>query len=358
MHIQATSSAKDNQKTSSINDGSTYILNNNYEKEFHAFLKRIYKQGGVESLANSLPFVMGAFVVTVDTKIVAANDAFLELIGYKRSEIYGQDAMKIVHKDERKRVLKHINELNPERYCLRLLTRDKETKYVTASPLIFKIDGVTYRLTEFIDNTALVALQNEQIEALKKTAIALSATIEKRDPYTVGHMSRSAAIAVEIARLLNLDSKSINIIQLGASIHDIGKIAVPIEILTKPDKLESHEWEFIKRHPKNGYDILGDIDFNEKVKEIVLLHHECQDGSGYPHGLTGKSIPFEVSIVSVADSLEAIAGVRPYHRSLSFSDAIDIMKQHAEKYHPEPLAAACKLVESGDFLNGREFGLH
>jgi len=356
MHIQSTSSTV-KKKSPFTKGNSADLMKHDYEKDFHAFLKRIYKQGGVESLANSLPFVMGAFVVTVDAKIVAANDAFLELINYKRNEIYGSEAMKIVCKDERKKVLKRIKELNPERYQLRLLTKDKKIKYVTASPLMFKIENTVFRLTEFTDNTALVALQNEQIEGLKKTAMALSATIEKRDPYTVGHMSRTAAIAVEIAKLLNLDHKSINTISLGGSIHDIGKIAVPIEILTKPAKLEPHEWAFIKLHPKNGYDILGEINFDEKVKEIVLLHHECQDGSGYPNGLAGTSIPLEVSIVAVADSLEAIAGVRPYRQALSFIDAIGIMKKHSEKYHAESLAAACHLVESGS-LNGQEYGLH
>ncbi len=332
-------------------------MKHHYEKEFHAFLEQIFKQGGVESLANSLPFVMGAFTVTVDAKIVAANDEFLKLIGYKRSEIYGQDAIKIIYEDDRSMATKRIHENNPEQYRLRLITKDSNIKYVTASPLKIEIDNTVFRLTEFVDNTKLVALQNEQIEALKKTAMALSATIEKRDAYTVGHMSRTAAISVEIAKLLSLDDKSINAIALGASIHDIGKIAVPIEILTKPAKLEPHEWEFIKLHPATGYDILEEVGFNDYVKDIVLLHHESPDGSGYPHGLTSKSIPISVSIVGVADSLEAIAGVRPYRKALSFSDAIDIMKQHSEKYHPRSLAAACYLVESGA-LNGQEFGLH
>ncbi len=357
MDMQTTSSETDQDNHSPTKVTSILSTRHNYQKEFHSFLKRIYKQGGVESLANSLPFVMGAFVVTVNAKIVAANDAFLKLIGYERDDIYGQEAMKIVCKDDRKMASKRILEHNPEQYQLRLLTKDKKIKYVTASPLRIEIKNTVFRLTEFIDNTALVELQNEQINTLKKTAMALSATIEKRDAYTVGHMSRTAAISVEIAKLLELDQKTINAIELGASIHDIGKIAVPIEILTKPARLEPHEWEFIKRHPTTGYEILGDIDFNEQVKNIVLLHHEHQDGSGYPNGLAGNDIPYEASIVAVADSLEAIAGIRPYRKALSFNEAIGIMKQNSEKYHPRSLAAACHLVDSG-LLNGQEFGIH
>jgi HD-GYP domain-containing protein (c-di-GMP phosphodiesterase class II) len=121
--------------------------------------------------------------------------------------------------------------------------------------------------------------------------------------------------------------------------------------------LEPHEWEFIKRHPKVGYDILADIDFSETIKEIVLLHHENQDGTGYPHGLKESEIRMEVAIVSVADSLEAIAGVRPYRKAHTFKEAIDIMKKESHKFDCEALSAACHLVDCGK-LAGKEFGVH
>lgn len=331
--------------------------NNTYESELHDFIKNIYKRGGVESMANSLPFIIGAFTVTVDGKIVSANDAFLELIDYQRSEIYGQEAINVVYPADQQKVISRIRENNPNRYRLRLLDKHSKIKYVTVSPIILTIDGVVHRLAEFVDNTSIVELKNEQINAFRNTAKALGSTIEKRDPYTVGHMARSSKIAIAIANLLSLKQKSIEMIMVGTSIHDIGKISVPIEILTKPDKLEPHEWEFVKRHPKVGYDILSDIDFKETIKEIVLLHHENQDGTGYPYGLKAKEIPLEVSIVSVADSLEAIAGVRPYRAAFSFEEAIDIMKKESNKFHSEALSAACHLVERGKFV-GKEFGVH
>ena len=330
---------------------------NKYNAEFHDFIEQIYRRDGVEGIANCLPFIDGAFVVTVDGKIVAANDDFLDMLGYERSELYGKEAISVVCSCDQQMVIDRIRENNTDRYQLNLLSKDSEIKYTTVSPSLIEIDGIVYRLAEFIDNTSIVKLQNEQIQALRKSAFALTVAIEKRDPYTVGHMGRTVHIAVEIAKLLSLDKKMIDTIQLGASIHDIGKIAVPIEILTKPDKLEPHEWEFIKRHPGTGYEILGEIDFDERVKEIVLMHHEHQDGSGYPYGLMGTSISLEVSVVAVADSLEAIAGVRPYREALSFKDAIGIMKKQSKKYHGEAIAAACNLVESGRLV-GQEFGIH
>jgi len=329
---------------------------NIYADELHEFIKNIFRRGGVESMANSMPFIIGAFVVTVDGKIVAANDDFLKLVDYDKSEIYGQEAISIVCPGDQKMVASRIKENNPNRYRLRLLNKHSKILYTTVSPIILTIDGVVYRLAEFVDNTSIVELKNEQIAALRNTAKALGSTIEKRDPYTVGHMCRTGLIAVEIARMLSVGQKFIERIMIGTSIHDIGKISVPIEILTKPDKLEPHEWEFIKRHPKVGYDILADIDFNETIKEIVLLHHESQDGSGYPYGLKAKEIPLEVSIVSVADALEAIAGVRPYRKAHSFEKAIDIMKKESNRFHGEALAAAGELVKNGK-LNGKEYGI-
>ncbi len=332
-------------------------IDSKYKDVFNIFMESVFRQGGVEAMANSLPFVIGAFVVSVDGKVVAANESFLDMVGYTRNELYKKSVTNLILKQDQEMVLKRIRENNPGRYKLRLLTKESNTKYTTVSPLIINIDNVTYRLAEFIDNTPTVNVNNNIIIALQKTAFALTSTIEKRDPYTVGHMSRTAAISTEIAKLLGLNQESIDMIQLGASIHDIGKISVPTEILTKPSTLETFEWEFIKRHPVVGYEILGEVDFDEKIKNIVLLHHEHQDGSGYPYGLIGSSIPIEVSIVAVADSLEAIAGVRPYRQALSFKDAIEIMKQEPNKYHHPSLSAACTLVEDGR-LNGKEFGLH
>jgi len=330
---------------------------NSYELEFQEYLERIFRKYGVEGVANSLTFLIGAFVVTVDGVIVAANDSFLKLLGYDKRELYGTDASKVTYSEDRNMVRKRISENNSESYILRLVNKQSDIKYVIVSPCPIEIDGITYRLAEFLDQTELMTLQEQRISALKSTAFALANTIERRDPYTHGHMKRTAMIAVEIARLLSLDDESIEYISLGSNVHDIGKISIPLEVLIKPGKLERFEWEYIRSHPEIGCDILRDVELVDLVKKIVLLHHECQDGSGYPNGLCRDEIPIEVSIVTVADCLEAIAGVRPYRRANSFIDSIEIMKGEASKFHPEALAAAESLVISGR-LEGKEFGMY
>jgi PAS domain S-box-containing protein len=203
MNIKSIYDLSDDQYSDS---DENFIQNkkNIYEAEFHAFIERIFRRGGVESMANSLPFVIGAFVVTVDGKIVSANDEFLDLIEYERSEIYGREATNVVFHADQEMVISRLRENNPNRYRLRLLNKHSKIKYTTVSPINITIDGVVYRLAEFVDDTSVINFKNEQIIALRKTASALGSTIEKRDPYTVGHMSRTGIIAVEIAKALSL----------------------------------------------------------------------------------------------------------------------------------------------------------
>jgi len=328
-----------------------------YASEFKEFLETIFKQDGAEGLANSLPFEHRAFVVTLDAKIVAANENFLKLIGYDRKELYGKSALDITYIDDRNLVESRIKSNESRPYVLRLVNKHSQIKYVHASPHIFETDGTRYRLAEFIDQTEFFELKEKHIASLKNTALALANTIERRDPYTHGHMRRAAEISVQIARLLSLNEEATDAIFLGASVHDIGKIAIPIEILIKPGKLEHYEWETIEQHPVIGSNILAEVKFVDTVKDIVLMHHEHQDGSGYPQGLKGCDIPIEVAIVSVGDSLEAIAGFRPYRKANTFEDSIEIMKRESQNFHPEALAAAESLVRTGS-LSGMEFGLH
>lgn len=328
-----------------------------YAREFKDYLERIYRQDGPEGLASSLPFISRPFVVTLEGKIVAVNDSLMDLLGYDRDELYGYSALNITCREDHDLVSRNINEDLREPYLLRLVGKDSKIKYVHVSPHIFETGGIKLRLAEFIDQTELFLLKEKHVNTLKNTALVLANTIERRDPYTHGHMRRTAEISAQIARLLTLSSESTDAVFLGASIHDIGKIAVPIEILIKPGKLEHYEWDTIKQHPVTGGNILAEVEFVGIVKDIVYSHHEYQDGSGYPDGLTGKDIPVEVAIVTVADSLEAIAGVRPYRKANTFEDSIEIMKQEASKFLPEVLEAAESLVKAGQ-LNGLEYGLY
>jgi putative nucleotidyltransferase with HDIG domain len=152
-----------------------------------------------------------------------------------------------------------------------------------------------------------------KIEQLKQSLLnSLKIVTELRDPYTVGHEDRVSKIAVEIATVMGLDEEEIEDVRIGALIHDIGKINIPLEILNKPGKLTELEYEFIKQHTIIGESIVQTAKFNSNIVGIVKHHHEKIDGSGYPDGLIGEKIPFFARIVCVADSFEAMLSHRPY----------------------------------------------
>lgn len=319
-----------------------------------SFLGCVLERNGPDGLINSLSFLFGAFALTINGRLISASDNFASLVEYDVAELRDMSALDLAVPECRSELQHRLSRDITRRYELQLLTKTGAVKQVVVSPQLFHAKGRKYRLAEFIDQSGFYALQRNQLDNFRNTACALTQAIEQRDPYTNGHMSRTASIAVKLAEALGLKGPAIESIALGASMHDIGKISVPIEILTKPGKLASHEWAFIKRHPEIGHCILSSIDFEKTVKDIVLLHHERHDGSGYPYGLGGREIPIEVSIVAIADCLEAIAGVRPYRKARSFHDAIAIMEQEASRYDREVLGVARSLVD-GEELNGHEY---
>lgn len=160
------------------------------------------------------------------------------------------------------------------------------------------------------------AYQKQLDEALYQTIRALSLTLESRDPYTAGHEERVSEIACSIARALGWSQFRIQGLRLAALVHDIGKIAIPSEILTKPSRLSNAEMALIREHPETGYRILKDIPFPWPIARIVREHHEKIDGTGYPQGLRGDQILEESRILSIADIVESMASFRPYRQAL------------------------------------------
>jgi putative two-component system response regulator len=215
--------------------------------------------------------------------------------------------------------------------------------------------NLTYHLEEMVEQRTRSLMQSE--ERLKKTLLksvsAVAAIVELRDPYTAGHQQRVAKIAVAIARELNLPEAQIEGINLAAVVHDVGKISVPSEILTKPGQLSDAEFSLIKRHPEMGYEILKEIEYPWPIAETVRQHHERLDGSGYPLGLQGDEILLESRILSVADSIEAMASHRPYRAGLGIDRALkEIEKYNNTYFDAEIVAAALKLFrEKGFSLN-------
>ena len=177
--------------------------------------------------------------------------------------------------------------------------------------------------------------------AIETTIQVLIQAIEIRDPYTAGHQKRVASLASAIAREIQCPPEKLEGVYLAASIHDIGKISVPSEILSKPSRLSPIEFVIVKEHAFNGYNILKDVVSPWPLAEIVYQHHERIDGSGYPRGLKGDEILQEARILTVADVVEAMASHRPYRPSLGIDAALQEIEQQRGILYDEQIVDAC-----------------
>lgn len=176
---------------------------------------------------------------------------------------------------------------------------------------------------------------------LEETVEALAATSERRDPYTAGHQRRVAQLACAIAREMGLAYEQVEGIRMAANIHDVGKVYVPAEILSKPTTLSGLEFSIIQTHPQIGYDILKEIEFPWPIASIVLQHHEKLDGSGYPNGLKGKDILIEAKILTVSDIVEAMASHRPYRAALGIEAALEEIKEEKKGIYDREIVSVC-----------------
>ncbi len=182
----------------------------------------------------------------------------------------------------------------------------------------------------------------DKLEAVTEGVVqAMAITTELRDPYTAGHQRRVSRLAVEIAKKMNLPQNKIDGIKVGGLIHDIGKISVPAEILSKPGKLSEIELSIIKTHSQVGYEILKNIEFPWPIAQMVLQHHEKINGSGYPKGIDGEKILLEAKIISVADVVEAMASHRPYRPALGIEEALNEVETHKHILYDEDIVEIC-----------------
>jgi len=176
---------------------------------------------------------------------------------------------------------------------------------------------------------------------LEGTVHTLVAAIEMRDPYTAGHQRRVAQLACAIANEMGLSEEQIEGIRMAALIHDMGKITVPAEILSKPIPLSDHERGLIKNHAQVGHDVLKEMDFPWPLAQIVLQHHERLDGSGYPQGLSDEEIMLEARILAVADVVEAMASYRPYRPARGLDKALEEISQNRGVLYDTEVVDVC-----------------
>ena len=180
------------------------------------------------------------------------------------------------------------------------------------------------------------------VEALLHATVGVATSLsEQRDPYTAGHQHRVGEISVAIGEELGLDTDRLEGLRIAGKLHDVGKIAIPSEILTRPGRLSDKEWAIIQQHPQSGYDVLRGVPFPWPVALVALQHHERIDGSGYPSGLRGSEIILEARIVAVADVIEAMSSHRPYRPGLGVEAALAEIEQRAGTSFDATVVAAC-----------------
>ncbi len=217
-----------------------------------------------------------------------------------------------------------------------------------------KMKGVIVYLRDISERVktadAIDASMRKLKQTLAATVSALATTVETRDPFTAGHQGRVAQLACAIGQELGVPADLIEGLRTMGFLHDLGKIAVPAEILCKPGTLNEFEFNLIKTHPQMGYEILKEIEFPCQVAQAVLQHHERLNGSGYPAGLSGEDILLEAKILSVADVTEAMASHRPYRPALGLESALgEIARNQGVLYDPDIARACLSLFKEKDF---------
>ena len=199
-----------------------------------------------------------------------------------------------------------------------------------------------------IDITDRKHLEESHVTLTRAVVSALSASVELRDPYTAGHQERVARIAGAVASELHLETQDIEEIELAARIHDIGKLSVPSDLLSRPDRLSEPEMAVVRMHTQAGFDLLQRVDFPERVAQMVFQHHERCDGSGYPNGLRVDEILIGSRIIAVADVVESMASSRPYRRGLGLNAAVEELRSGSGRiYDADVVAAFLRVIETG-----------
>ena len=295
------------------------------------------------------------FVLDENFVITDLNQAGVELFGQDKSIIVGKQIFEFLGRDFRD-VLKEIETqpyIHERKYDF--MKDGDSMHFLVSATRFYQEKGKGAYLVYLRDITREKKYEKELEKSLLKMSLlfdeiisAMSDLVETRDPYTAGHQRRVAKISVLIGAELGLSEDSIKALKYAGLTHDIGKIAIPSEILTKPGKLTPLEYEMIKMHPEIGYKILKDIDFPWPVAEIVYEHHERLDGSGYPRGLKDGEILFEARVLAVADVVEAMSSHRPYRPALGIEAALDEIRRNRGKlYDPEVVDACVKIFREG-----------
>jgi PAS domain S-box-containing protein/putative nucleotidyltransferase with HDIG domain len=295
----------------------------------------------------------GILILDFDSGLIKdANPFITNLLGYTREELIDQELWEIGFIIDKTMALKAFTTIQEKGYVryenLPLRHKNGDIREVEFVSNAYHVGGNKVIQCNIRDITEKKKLEEENLKFQHLMSVSLHQMIETlanvivaRDSYTAGHQKRVANLASAIAAKLNLPLHTIEGIELSALIHDIGKIAVPAEILTKPSKLSSFELAMLRNHVQTGYDILKNMNFPWNLAQIILEHHERVDGSGYPNGLKGDSICEEARIIAVADTVEAISSDRPYRKSKGIEAALEEITMNRGILYDDRVVDAC-----------------
>ena len=304
---------------------------------------------------------LGIIAIDLDGDIELWNRAAEEITGYFEKEVLGTPIAALAEENWEKYEVLRRRSLNGEVFhSLPMEATRKDGRKIVISyssaPVFDTESRIVATMAVIYDISEKMRMEAELKESLLKTnrildetVHSLSSAVEKRDPYTAGHQQRVAQLACALARELGgTAAERLKGIWTGAILHDIGKLFVPAEILTRPGQLSAIEIELVKSHAENGYDILKDIEFQWAVPLIIRQHHERMDGSGYPAGLKGDDILLEARILGVADVVEAMSSHRPYRPGKGVESALEeITKARGTAYDPSVVDACLTLFRNG-----------
>lgn len=289
-----------------------------------------------------------------DGNFTYASPSHRVILGYDPEELQGRPFFDLIHPADLNEVLLKGSEVSLGRSKARAdcRFRHRDGHYIWMELYVSAIAGpegwvesIMVCSREIGERKQAEKEQEDTLQmyrkALEGIISSMGIAIEKRDPYTSGHQQRVAKLAAAIAREYGLQQEQTDGLRLAAEIHDIGKIAIPAEILNKPGELSSIEFGIIREHPATGYEILKGIEFPWPVAAIVRQHHERLDGSGYPAGLKGEDILLEAKILCVADVVEAMASHRPYRPALGIEEALAEIYKHRGTLFDEEVVDAC-----------------
>jgi len=294
----------------------------------------------------------GIYIVTAG-KFLCVNSLFEELTGYAEEELLGTYSLDLVHLEDRETVREEaIAELkgrqSPLPYEYRFKKKNGDVMWVLERVTSTEYRGKRATVGSFMDVTDRKRAEEELKQSLKRlrqamegAVQAIALIVESRDPYTAGHQRRVTDLACAIAREMGLPESQTDLIRMAAAIHDIGKIYVPAEILSKPGRLADVESSIIRTHPQVGYNIVKEMAFPYPVAETVLQHHERMDGSGYPSGLADEEILMEARVLAVADVVEAMASHRPYRPAVHIGKALKEISQNTGILYDPAVVDAC-----------------